>query len=256
MSKPDFSLKGKVALITGARRGIGADIALSFAEAGAALAVCDMVVEGGELAVLAQKIRKMGRLCLDMQADISRENDVTSMVKSVKDEFGHIDVLVNNAGLLIKSTMLDFDMADYDKIFATDLRGCFLCSQAVGRIMVEQKKGSIINLSSIAAIKVSAMPGLGVYSVAKAGVNLLTKVLAKELGPYNIRVNAIAPASVKTPISVTWNNPEAERKAAASIPLNRVAQTGEIAAIALFLASDASSFISGSILVASGGMQA
>lgn len=260
MSKPDFSLTGRVAIVTGARRGIGKEIALTFAEAGANIAVCDVVTEGGELETVAKEIQGLGRRSLAIQVDISQKAEVDNMVQKVVDEFETIDILVNNAGLTIKNPILDVREEDWDKIIDTDLKGYFLCSQAAGKVMVGRGKGGvIINIASVMGLILGQYAwkratGLGVYSVAKAGVVMLTKVLAQELASYGIRANAIAPSSIKTPISLSWSSPEEERKSAAYMPLGRVGQPNNIAAAALFLASDASSYITGDTLALDGGM--
>jgi NAD(P)-dependent dehydrogenase (short-subunit alcohol dehydrogenase family) len=262
MSKPVFSLEGKVAIVTGARRGIGKEIALTFAGAGADVAVCDVVIESGELELVAEEIRALGHHSLPIQVDISQKTEVDNMVQKVVDEFGAIDILVNNAGLTIKSPILEVREEDWDKVIDVDLKGYFLCSQAAGKRMVERGKGGvIINISSVMGITLGQYAwkratGLGVYSIAKAGVSMLTKVLSQELASYGIRANAIAPSSIKTPISLSWSSPEEEKKSAAYMPMGRVGQPSDIAAAALFLASDASSYITGDTLALDGGMLA
>jgi len=254
MSKPNLSLEHKVAIVTGAKRGIGKEIALTFAEAGADVAICTSVVKDGQLDAVAKEIHSLGKRALAIQADVSRKADVDRLVKRVIGEFGVIDILVNNAGITgNKCPILECTGGNYDKTMDTDLKGCFLCAQAVGKRMVERKKGIIINISSVAGLRVPLIPGLGVYAVAKAGVIMLTRVLAKELAPYNIRVNAIAPGTVKAPMSITWNNPGEEKRMVDSIPLGRIGQTSDVAAAALFLASDASSFVTGVTFVVDGG---
>ncbi|GAI66248.1 unnamed protein product, partial [marine sediment metagenome] len=176
MSKPKFSLEGKVAIVTGARRGIGKEIALTLAEAGADVAVCDVVVEGGELEAVAKEIRGFGRRSLAAQVDISQKADVDNMVQKVVDELGAIDILVNNAGLTIKSPILEAREEDWDRIIDTDLKGYFLCSQAVAKRMAERGKGGvIINISSVMGITLGQYAWkrateLGIYSIANAGV--------------------------------------------------------------------------------------
>ena len=254
MSEPSLSLKGKVAIVTGARRGIGEEIALTLAKAGADVAVCDYVLEGGELAAVVDKIKKLGRRSLAIQIDTSKKADVDKMVQQVADKFGGVDVLVNNAAILLKGPVIDFSESDYNKILDTDLKGYFLCTQAVARKMIEKGKGgSIINISAVGGIRPTGVPGLGVYSIAKAGVIMLSKVFAKELGKNNIRVNDVAPSSTRAPMSVVYTDAEAEKKIAAQIPLDRVAEPSDMAAAVLFLASDAASFITGVTLPVDGG---
>ena len=262
MVKPSFSLTDRVAIVTGARRGIGKEIALTFAEAGADVAICDVVVEGGELETVAKEIQGLGRRSLALRVDISKKPEVDNMVQKVIDKFGFIDILVNNAALTVKSPMLEVREEDWDKVIDTDLKGYFLCSQAAGKRMVERRKGgAIINIASAMGITLGQYAwrratNLGVYSIAKAGVVMLTKVLSQELASYGIRVNGIAPSSIKTPISLSWSSPEEEKKSAFYMPMGRVGQPSEVAAAVLFLASDASSYTTGDILAVDGGMLA
>jgi len=196
MDLPDFSLTGKVALVTGGRRGIGKAIASTFAQAGADVALADLVADTGELATAAEEVRKLGRRSLAIQADVSVRADVENMVQGVMAEFGRIDVLVNCAGNLVIKPFLEVTDDEWDSIINTHLRGNYLCTQTVARVMVEQKSGNIINLASAAGL--NAVEEQSAYGAAKAGISLLTGVLARELGRYNIRVNAIAPSMLKT----------------------------------------------------------
>jgi len=254
MTKPNFSLKDKVAIVTGAKRGIGKEIALTFAEAGADVAVCSRAVEDGQLEAVAREIQGLGRRSIAVQADVGVKADVDRMVQKVIDEFGRIDILVNDAGVNIKHLAFDFPEEDYDKLMNTNLKGCFLCCQAVGKRMKEAGKGVIVNVASEVGLQqVNAMPELSVYSMTKAGIVMLTTVLSKEWGPYGIRVNAIAPNSTRTPMSVVWDSPEAEKAVAKTIPLGRVAEPSDQAAAVLFLASEAAGYISGVTLRVDGG---
>lgn len=247
-----FSLAGKIALVTGARQGIGETLSLAFAEAGADLALCDLVGDG-KLEAVAGKAEKLGRRTFTMAGiDTSRKEDVDGMVKKVIDHYGRIDILLNNAGIILKSPILDLAEKDWDRLFSVDLKGYFLCAQAVGRRMIEQKKGVIINLASQFAFK--TQPGFGAYSVAKAGVVMLTRVLAAEWGKYGIRTNTLAPAMVMTEFSRdTWSNTAVLKQIEASLPLGRVAEPRDLVGAALLLASDASSYITGHTIVLDGG---
>jgi len=254
-SVPSFSLPGKVAIITGGRRGIGKAIALALAEAGADIAVCDRVIDDGELNAVAEEVERLGRRSLAVKADITQKSDVDSMVRRVVDGFGVIDILVNNAAMNIMAPLLELREEGWDKIIDTDLKGYYLCSQAVGKIMVEQKRGNIINIASTAAMYTA--PEMGAYCIAKAGVVMLTKILAVELAQYNIRVNAIAPSMVKTKFSQPlWSDPESLKQIEAGIPLGRLAEPEDITGSVLFLASDASSYITGHTIVVDGGSSA
>jgi NAD(P)-dependent dehydrogenase (short-subunit alcohol dehydrogenase family) len=255
MGIPSFSLAGKGAIVTGGKRGIGRAIALAFAEAGADVVVCGRVVEG-ELGAVADEIRRLGRRSLAVRADISRKKDVENLVERVMDEFGAIDILVNNAAILIDAPLLEFSEDDWDTVMDTDLKGYYLCAQAVGKKMVERRRGNIINMASLSAIK--AREKAGAYCIAKAGVVMLTKALALELASYNIRVNAIAPPLVKTESTehVWRNNPEVVKQIEARIPLGRITEPGDCVGPALFLASEASRFITGQTIIVDGGLQA
>jgi NAD(P)-dependent dehydrogenase (short-subunit alcohol dehydrogenase family) len=248
-------LSGKVAIITGARQGIGKAIALALAQAGADIAICDRVIEDGELNAVAEEVKRLGRRSLAVQADITQKAEVDGLVKRVVDEFGVIDILVNNAAMNIRAPLLELREDGWDRVINTDLKGYFLCSQAVGKRMVEQKRGNIINIASTAAIK--AAPEMGAYCIAKAGVVMLTRVLAVELAKYNIRVNAIAPYMVKTKFSQPlWSDPETLKQLESEIPLGRLAEPGDIIGSVLFLASDASSYITGHTIIVDGGLSA
>ena len=255
MGVPSLPLRGKVAIVTGGRRGIGKAIALALAEAGADIAICDRVIEDGEVKAVADEVQQLGRRSLALQADITQKADVDSLVQRVMDEFGVIDILVNNAAMNIRAPLLELGEDGWDRVIDTDLKGYYLCSQAVGKRMVDQKGGNIINIASTAAIK--AAPEMGAYCIAKAGVVMLTRVLALELAQYNIRVNAIAPYMVKTKFSQPlWSAPETLKQLESEIPLGRLAEPGDIIGAALFLASDASSYITGHTIIVDGGLGA
>ena len=253
MNMPYFSLEGQVAIITGGGTGIGRGIALEFARAGV-----DVVVTSRKLANLekvAEEVRALGRRSLAVPADITNKVDVDNMVQRVMDEFGVIDILVNNAGTIVRASLLEHSEEDWDAVLDTNLKGYYLCSRAVGKRMVEQKRGNIINIASIRGIV--AAPGRASYCVSKAAVLMLTRVLALELAGYNIRVNAIVPGAVRTNMTkVLWGNPEAYKEITAKIPMGRWAEPSEIASVALFLASDLSSYITGHTIVVDGGFLA
>ncbi|MEE9583261.1 MAG: glucose 1-dehydrogenase, partial [Dehalococcoidales bacterium] len=253
MSIPSFSLEGKAAIITGGKQGIGRAIALAFAEAGADVAVCGRVIEDGKLQAVADEIQRLGRRSLAVQVDISRKADVDNLVQRVMDEFGSIDILVNNAGKIILKPLLDTPEDEWDEIIDINLKGYYLCSQAAGRIMVERKSGTIINIGS--RIGIRALKNRAAYSIAKAGVLMLTRLLALELAEHNIRVNAIGPGIVKTELTrALWSDPETLKKFESTIPLGgRWAEPGDIVGAALFLASDASSYITGDTILVDGG---
>ncbi|MGC9325002.1 MAG: SDR family NAD(P)-dependent oxidoreductase [Desulfomonilia bacterium] len=246
-----LSLEGKVALVTGGSRGIGKAIALQLADAGADVVVASR--KQADLDAVAEEIRALGRKSLAISYHNREVDSIRALVDAVKKEFGRIDILVNNAatnpgmGLLI-----DMEEKMYDQIMITNLKGYTMLSEFVGKIMQEQKSGSIVNISSVGGV--SPDPMLGLYCISKAGINMLTRAMAKEMGKYNVRVNAIAPGVVKTKFSqALWSNEELMKQEMSHTPLGRIALPEEIARIALFLVSDASSYMTGQILVADGG---
>ena len=250
MTLPDFSLQDKVALITGGSRGIGKAIALGFAEAGANVVICARKLP--DLEATAEEIRALGKKALPVQTNITIKDEIDNLVAKAQEEFGTIDILVNNAAMNILSPLLNLREDGWDKIINTDLKGYYLTSQAVGNVMVSKGSGNIINISSAAAVK--AAPGMGAYCVAKAGVVILTQVLALELAANNIRANAIAPGMVKTKFSEPmWSIPDLHSAITAQIPLKRLAEPDEIVGAALFLASDASRYITGHTIYIDGG---
>jgi len=247
-----FSLEGKVALVTGGKRGLGKAMALGFADAGANVAICSRVLADGELRATADEIHQLGQRPLAIQADVTHRADVERMVQQVVDEFGAIDILVNNAGQYIEIPTLELSEEDWDAVQATHLKGSFLCSQAAGKVMVRQKRGSIINMASVIGVRPILSPGG--YDAAKAGLMMFTTSLAIELAPHNIRVNAIAPGFMKTKMNdrIT-KKPDLLKKFQQAIALGRIGETEEIATTAIFLASDASSYITGTTILVDGG---
>jgi NAD(P)-dependent dehydrogenase (short-subunit alcohol dehydrogenase family) len=247
-----FSLAGKRALVTGGKRGLGRAMALGFAEAGAHVAICSRMLADGELEATAAEISHLGRHSLAIQADVTRKADVEAMIAKVVAEFGGIDVLVNNAGQYIEVPTLDLAEEDWDAVMATHLKGAFLCSQAAGKVMAGQKRGNIINIASVIGVRPILKPGG--YDAAKAGLMMFTTSLAIELAPHNIRVNAIAPGFTKTKMNdrIT-QKPEVLKVFQQAIALGRIGETEEIATTAIFLASDASSYITGTTILVDGG---
>jgi len=255
MSLPDFSLEGKVAVITGARRGIGKTIALTFAEAGADVAVCDIVIDDGQLESVADDIRKLGRRSVAVQADVSKKTDVDNFINRVEDELGPVDILVNNAGLACGPVLIEQTEEQYQEVMDINLKGSYLCAQAAGRRMIERKSGNIINIASGAGIR--GFASRNAYNISKAGLIMLTKVLARDLAKHGIRVNALAPTNLKTDFTRRlWENPQALAAEEARIPLGRLGELSDMSGPALFLASDASGYITGHTLVLDGGQLA
>jgi NAD(P)-dependent dehydrogenase (short-subunit alcohol dehydrogenase family) len=263
MSVPTLSLEGRVAIVTGAggKRGIGRATAITFAQAGADVAVCDISVSGEtfDLEGTAAEIRKLGRRALAVQADLTKDKDVDNLVAKVVKEFGTIDVLANNAGISIHVPFMETTREQYDKAMDANLRSEFICCQKVGKVMIEHKKGSIINWISLSAYKTGRAY---VYGMAKIGATALTAWVARELAEYNIRVNGIAPGLVRTDLGPhgihtvprPTNRPFSMDEMAKMIPLGKLAEPEDIADVALFLASDKSRMITGQVIIVDGGI--
>ncbi|MEE4607412.1 MAG: SDR family oxidoreductase [Desulfobacteraceae bacterium] len=246
-----LSLEGKVALVTGASRGIGKEIAKIFADAGADLAIASRKIEG--LEAVAEEIRPSGRNVVCIPTHAKNIQDLENLVARTMEAYGRIDILVNNAATNpAMSAVVDTEEKIYDHIIDTNLKGYFMLSKLVGKIMRDQKGGNIINISSAGGV--SPAEGLGPYCISKAGINMLTKQMALELGPANIRVNAIAPRIVKTDFSkALWTNDKLMEREFRFTPLKCVATPEEIAQSALFLASSATNYMTGHVLVLNGG---
>ncbi len=250
MTYPDFSLEGKVALITGGSRGMGKAIALAYARAGADVAVCSRHLK--ESQSTAQEIKDLGRHSVGIQADTSVKADVENMIDRVVKELGTIDILVNAAGVNVRQYLMSTSEEQWDYVIDINLKGYFLCSKAAAKIMIEKKRGIIINVASVAAKKPNARAGA--YSISKAGVNMLTKCLALELSPHNIRVNGIGPGAVRSQMNTElWADPKKREEYESKLPIKRFAEVEEITPIALLLASDASSYMIGQTVYFDGG---
>ncbi len=248
-----IDLSGKVALVTGAGRGIGRAIALRLAQAGAAVAVADLDADNA-LAV-TDEIRATGGTAEAAPADVSAEADVKSVVRACVEKMGGFDVLVNNAGIFPTCPVLEMETADFDRVVSVNLRGVFLCTREAALAMVEQGRGgSIINVTSIDAVHPS-MVGLAHYDASKHGVWGFTKNVALEVAPHGIRVNALAPGGVLTEgvAEMGAGTDEAVAEFAARVPLGRMGAPDDIARAALFLASDLSSYMTGAQVVVDGG---
>lgn len=246
-----FALTDRVAIVTGSGQGIGKAIALCFADFGANLVIVERVAETRENT--AAEIRAKGRKALALDVDVRDSDQVANMVSRTLAEFSRIDVLVNNVGGEFIAPFLDYSEKGWDAIVRQNLKSNFLCTQAVGRVMVEQKKGCIVNIASLAGI--NPLPLHGPYSAAKAGIISLTRYLCSEWGRHNIRVNAIAPGDTLTPgvMAIIGKQPEILEERLKKIPLGRFGQPEDVARAALFLASDAAAHISGVTLPVDGG---
>jgi dehydrogenase/reductase SDR family member 4 len=249
-----FSLKGKVAIITGASRGIGRAIALAYAEAGAEVVVSSRNRRPPELEKVAEEISATGKKALAIPAHVGKKEDVQMLVRKTLEHFGRIDILMNNAGANpVLSPLADLGEEAFDKVLEVNLKGALLMSQAVARQMIQQGGGRIINMSSISGLRARA-DGTGAYCISKAAMNMMTQVMARELAQHNILVNAIAPGSIKTDFSrVNWTDPERKAQRVREIELRRFGEPEEVVGIALFLASEAGSFVTGEIIRVDGG---
>ena len=276
MSLSEFSLNGKKALVIGARRNMGKGFALGLAEAGADVAVTDVNIESGQLEKVSKQIQDMGRDSMCLKVDISSQDEVKTMVRQVEDKFGRIDILMNVAVMYHMNSVQNLDEESWDKLTDVNLKGYWLTIQEVAPLMKKQGSGSIINLTSRGGLKAHADKAMGNYAIVKSGIAMMTRQYSRYLGPYNIRVNAIAPSLVeweefpgeeenKKPQenqpSVQKEISEQEKFEAWStgpqnIPLGRVATFNEMANAAVFLASDASSYVTGTILNVDGGYMA
>ncbi len=246
----DFSLEGKVALVTGGSRGIGKAAALGLARAGADVVVASRKLP--DLEKVAEEIRGLGRKSLAVEVHVGRVEQIDNLVSKVKEEFGRIDILVNNAGTNpTMSQALEIEERAWDSIMNLNLKGLFFLSQAVARVMKEQGGGKIINIASTAGITPDILP---VYSISKAGVIMASKVMAQQWAQYNIRVNTVAPGLTKTQFSqALWSNPDILQGAMGRTPMQRIGEPEEIVGAIIYLASDASSYVTGQVLAVDGG---
>ena len=247
-----FDLSGKTAIVTGGNQGIGFAIARGLASAGATVVIANRRAVEGQSA--AESLKKEGLNAVAIPADVSSMSSVASLVSRVISDFGKIDILVNNAGIIIRKPAEEITEEEWDRIMNTNLKGLFFCCQLVGKEMLRNKKGKIINTSSVIAVKVQ--PSRSVYAISKAGVSHLTRALALEWSKYNINVNAIAPGVTITPLNKKYfeEHPEELTELANSTPKKRVASPEDYVGAAIFLASDASDYVTGQTLIVDGGM--
>jgi NAD(P)-dependent dehydrogenase (short-subunit alcohol dehydrogenase family) len=245
-----FSLKGKIALITGSARGLGEEIALAYAEMGADIVLVDRDEEG--IKRVAAEVEKMGVKALTVKADLSIVKETANMTKKVKKEFGRIDILVNNAADFRSVPTLEISEEEWYRTLNDNLTSAFFCCQNVGRIMIEQNHGVIINLSSIAS-KIVVRPQIQPhYHIAKSGIDSMTRTLAVEWAKYNVRVNSLVPAYMQTP-PVKEMMKKYGKEYLYLIPQGRIPEPREIRGPAVFLASEASSYMTGVMLMVDGG---
>jgi 3-oxoacyl-[acyl-carrier protein] reductase len=242
-------LENKIALVTGAARGIGQAIALQLAADGADLALCDVKAEW--LEDTAAKVKALGRRAEVYAMDVSAGAAVGEAVAQVAADFGRIDVLVNNAGITRDTLLIRMSEEDWDAVLDINLKGAFLVTKAVAKIMMKQRSGSIVNIASV--VGVMGNPGQVNYSASKGGLIAMTRTLAKELGSRNVRINAVAPGFIRT--AMTDKLPEAAKEAMLrNVPLGRPGEPDDVAKAVAFLAGDHAAYVSGQTLPVCGGM--
>ena len=243
-------LDGKTAIVTGGSRGIGRSICLALAKAGANVVTC--YANGADGANETVRLcEELGVKAVAMKADVANYEDVSAMVAKTKDEFGTIDILVNNAGITKDNLMLKMTEADFEQVIDTNLKGAFLFTKDVSKIMLKQRSGRIINISSVVGVFGNA--GQVNYAASKAGLIGMTKSVAKELASRGITSNAIAPGFIETDMTAALNESVAEEMLKA-IPLKRMGTGDDIANAVVFLASDLASYITGQVICVDGGM--
>jgi Dehydrogenases with different specificities (related to short-chain alcohol dehydrogenases) len=245
-----FDLSGKTAIVTGGGQGIGEAMARGLAEAGANIVVADINRERAE--ETARKLEKMEVGALAVAVNVSDAGSVGKMVDKVIKEYGRIDILINNAGINRREECIKMKEEDWDEVIEVNLKGTFLCSRAVGKIMLEHKKGKVINLASM--LSAVAQPNRGPYAASKGGIVQFTKVLAVEWAPYNINVNAIGPGYVLTELNKNLiEDPQTYEYFTSKIPMGRWSTTQDLVGSVIFLSSRASDYITGQVLYVDGG---
>ncbi len=242
-------LKDKVAIVTGGARGIGKEIALEFAREGANIAIADINSE--TLAQAEKEISSLGVGILTLSVDVTNSTQVEEMVNKTLDKFKKIDILINNAGITADTLLIRMKEEDWDRVLAVNLKGTFNCIKAVAKVMIKQRSGRILSISSI--IGLVGNVGQANYAASKAGVIGLTKSAARELAPRGITVNAIAPGFIQTEMTAVLSE-EVKSKMLEAIPLKKFGQPSDVASLAAFLASDAASYITGQVICIDGGM--
>ncbi len=254
MDKMSLDLSGKVALVTGGSRGLGKAIAIAMARKGADVVICGRKQENLDGAV--ENFSQAGMDVMTRVANVGKSDQVAGLFQAVEKRFGKLDILVNNVGMnILTPAVSEAEESLWDKTMETNLKGTYLASSRAVSLMKEAGRGKIINISSIAARR--AARGMGIYCVAKAGVEMLTKVLAVELAKDHINVNAVAPSVVKTRFSQPfWSNEDLSNEIVKTIPMGRIAETDDVVGTVLFLASSLSDFITGEVITVDGGAMA
>ncbi|WP_400163667.1 SDR family NAD(P)-dependent oxidoreductase [Brevibacillus sp. TJ4] len=250
---PHFDLNGKVALVTGGSKGIGFGMAYALGTYGAQVVLVSRGQAEGELA--AKRLQESGCKAAYIPADVTSKQQVENAVQMIVDNYGSLDILVNNAGMNIRKPLVDLKEDEWDRVMLVNLKGIFLVGQAAAKQMIRQNRGRIINISSI--LGTIGLPYQTAYAASKGGINQLTKVWAEELAPYQITVNAIAPAYIKTPMTEGWlSDPARLQKIVEATMLKRVGELSDLIGPVVFLASDSSAYVTGQILTIDGGWTA
>ncbi len=249
MSMNWFDLSGRVALVTGASRGIGKTIALALARAGADVAVCSR--SASDLNAVAQGIQVLGRRAVAIPADVTREDEVGRLVQETLAAMGHVDILVNNAGVGTSRPLLELDPQDWQQVMSANVLGPMLCCKHLGPHMIERRKGKVLNVASVLATRPARYMSL--YSASKAALVQFTRVLALEWVRFNVQVNAICPGYFLTDMNREFFSTERGQRFIRELPMRRLGELTELEGAAIFLASDASSYITGTCLYVDGG---
>ena len=244
-----MNLVNKVAIVTGAGRGIGKAIAIALAREGANIIAIDVDIQTAE--EVAREIKSLDRQALAIQVDVSDSKEVNQMVQSVLEKFKRVDILVNNAAIIKRGSIEDLTEEDWDRVMDVNLKGAFNCVKAVVGAMKKQRYGKIVNISSIAG-KIGDLASAPCYGASKAGMTCLAKSLARELASYGINANVVAPHAIKTDMSKEWSE-EKRKSIIADIPLGRLGEPEDVAEAVVFLVSDKAKFITGEVLDVNGG---
>lgn len=253
MSRPTFDLTGKVALVTGGSKGIGYAMAEALGLYGATVIISSRGKEEGELG--AKRLQDENIKASYIQCDVTKKQEIEKMVEEIVNEFGSLDILINNAGMNIRKKLIDIEESDWDTVLGVNLKGAFLVGQAVAKQMIKQNYGKIINISSI--LGSIALPYQTCYAASKGGINQMTKIWAEELAEYNITVNAIGPAYIMTPMTKEWlSDPDRNANIIQSKMIKRMGDVSDLIGPVVFLASDTSAFVTGQILNVDGGWTA
>jgi NAD(P)-dependent dehydrogenase (short-subunit alcohol dehydrogenase family) len=254
MGDTNIDFSGKVALVTGGSRGLGKDIALEMAQKGAKVTICGRKKENLDKAVEDFHTRDLDLMAVS--ANVGKSDQVKALMLSIEEKFGRLDILINNVGTnILTPSLVEADEGLWDKILETSLKSAFLVSSQAVMLMKRVGGGKIVNISSNAARKASR--GMGIYCVAKAGLEMLTKVMAVELASEHINVNAVAPGMVRTQFSQPfWSNEGLLKEVVRAIPIGRIAETGDVVGAVMFLASSLSDFITGEVITVDGGSMA